>query len=103
MDQIKRIEKMEKRLDASASAVLRMTEALDEYENTYKAYKELADYYGSGLWMKDYEDDEKGVLPKDLKRGVLSEDAVYDLICENHEIAVRMMKLVLRMAEDKSI
>ena len=33
--------------------------------------------------MKDYEDDEAGKLPSDLKRGVLSEDLVYDLIRED--------------------
>ena len=26
--------------------------------------------------------DEKGLIPKDLKRGVLSEDALYDLLAE---------------------
>ncbi|MBQ3516767.1 MAG: DUF4298 domain-containing protein, partial [Lachnospiraceae bacterium] len=37
-------------------------------------------YYGSDIWRKDYEDDESGKLPADLKRGVLSEDAVYHLL-----------------------
>ena len=29
---------------------------------------------------KDYEADERGELPPDLKRGVLSQDALYDLL-----------------------
>ena len=33
--------------------------------------------------MKDYEADEAGKLPADLKRGVLSEDALFDLLEEN--------------------
>ena len=41
--------------------------------------KILEDYYTSGQWRKDYEADEQGLLPKDLKRGVLSQDALYDL------------------------
>ncbi len=43
---------------------------------------ELDDYYGS-YWMKDFEADEAGRLPEDLKRGVLSEDALYDLLTDN--------------------
>ena len=40
----------------------------------------LEDYYTSGLWLEDYEADERGELPLDLKRGVLSQDALYDLL-----------------------
>ena len=43
---------------------------------------ELCAYYESGQWLKDYELDEKGLLPPSLKRGVLSQDAVYDLLAE---------------------
>ena len=49
--------------------------------------------------MKDYEADEAGELPKDLKRGVLSEDAVYDLITENNALRIRMMKLLTQAME----
>ena len=44
--------------------------------------KELEEYYGSELWKKDFADDEAGLIPNDLKRGVLSEDAIYDLLEE---------------------
>lgn len=42
--------------------------------------KMLEDYYTSGQWRDDYEADEQGLLPDDLKRGVLSQDALYDLL-----------------------
>ena len=41
---------------------------------------ELVDYYESGQWRKDYEADERGELPRDLKRGVLSQDGLWDLL-----------------------
>ena len=41
---------------------------------------ELVRYYESGQWLRDYELDEQGLLPPDLKRGVLSQDGVYDLL-----------------------
>ena len=42
----------------------------------------LEEYYTSGEWRNDYEADEAGLLPSDLKRGVLSQDGVYDLLTE---------------------
>ena len=41
--------------------------------------------------MKDYEDDEAGRLPEGLARGVLSEDAVYNLLYEQR-VLMDMMK-----------
>ena len=35
---------------------------------------------GSGKWQEDYEADEAGKVPADLKRGVLSEDGLYNLL-----------------------
>lgn len=43
-------------------------------------YKKLVEYYESGLWLSDYERDEKGELPPDLGRGCLSQDGIYNLI-----------------------
>jgi len=40
----------------------------------------LSAYYTSGEWREDYEADERGELPPDLKRGVLSQDALYNLL-----------------------
>ena len=47
---------------------------------------ELSAYYESDLWMEDYEADEAGELPADLKRGVLSEDCLYNLLAEYEEL-----------------
>ena len=41
---------------------------------------QLSDYYGSPEWKRDYAADEAGLLPSDLKRGVLSEDGIYNLL-----------------------
>lgn len=40
----------------------------------------LQEYYTGGLWLQDYTLDEQGYLPRDLKRGVLAQDTVYDLL-----------------------
>ena len=46
----------------------------------------LEAYYESPLWKEDFEDDEQGRFPAGMKRGVLSEDGVYDLLEEYAEI-----------------
>ena len=46
---------------------------------------ELEAYYTSDEWKRDFTDDEKGLFPKKLPRGVLSEDGVYILLEEYRE------------------
>ena len=41
---------------------------------------ELSEYYGSASWKRDFAADEAGLLPQKLKRGVLSEDGIYNLL-----------------------
>ena len=43
---------------------------------------ELRDYYSGGQWLRDYEADERGELPADLKRGVLSQDGLWNFLEE---------------------
>ena len=57
-------------------------ERIKKMEEHYKALKE---YMDSGLWLEDYEADERGELPPELKRGVLSQDGLYDLLQDIEE------------------
>ena len=43
----------------------------------------LESYYHSPLWQADYAADEAGDSPLALKRGVLSQDTIYDLLTDN--------------------
>jgi hypothetical protein len=45
----------------------------------------LEDYYENGLWRLDFETDERGLLPRGLKRGVLSEDGLYNVLTDAWE------------------
>ena len=103
MTRIERITEMERCLDVSRAAVDKLMEAFDAYEAVQKDFLKLSDYYGSTAWMRDYEADEAGKLPADLKRGVLSEDEVYDLLEDNHELAVRMLKTITKALENQSL
>ena len=75
MTQIERIAAMEATYDRAAAALAAGQIDLPEFQL-------LADYMSGGDWLQDYEADEAGLLPPDLKRGVLSQDGLYNLICD---------------------
>ena len=83
---IKRITEMEEKLDRVQSVLEKLGESLEEYRSVSKDIKVLEKYYTGKNWREDLKLDEEGRLPRDLKRGVLSEDAIYDLLELNKEI-----------------
>ena len=50
------------------------------YESVLPGLKELEAYYTSPEWQEDYAADEAGLLPEGLKRGVLSQDGISNLL-----------------------
>ncbi len=89
MDQTKRIDRicrMEERMDAVLSAAKALEQALENWERVRPALSELAAYYDGGDWLSDFTADEAGLLPEDLKRGVLSEDGLFDLLERAREL-----------------
>ena len=90
MEQIERIKQMELRLERAAKAVMEMSAALDKYEAALADFEVLDAYYGSEEWKQDFADDEAGRLPADLKRGVLSEDGIWNLLSDAKELENRL-------------
>ena len=76
--QIERIKKYESYLD-EATLLIRTDRNSDRLKYLIS---ELEAYYESIKWRKDFENDEAGLLPKKLPRGVLSEDGIYNLLEE---------------------
>jgi len=58
----------------------KIAEVGGEAEDLRSDMAKLEAYYGSALWKEDFAKDEAGELPEDLKRGVLSEDGIYNLL-----------------------
>ena len=79
---IARVKKMEGYLDEILEFMKKHPSEVKEDRKVRDMLKELIDYYENGQWLADYECDERGELPKDLKRGVLAEDTIYNLIGE---------------------
>ena len=86
MTQTERIKYYECILDRTSAAAARLEAAIEEFEAVQPLVGELSDYYSSKKWRRDFEDDGAGKFPNDLKRGVLSEDAVYDALNENDRL-----------------
>lgn len=105
--QIERIRRMEALFDEGGEALRRLEQARREleqarqnlerarmsfeqacrdFEAAQAAIAELEAYYASSEWRADFEADVAGNLPADLKRGVLSEDGIWDLLEEWKEL-----------------
>ena len=89
-EQLQRIRKMERRLNRASAALKRLSSAIDKYEEAKEDIAALSNYYGSDLWKQDFADDEAGRLPANLKRGVLSEDGIWNLLEAHRELQKRI-------------
>ena len=94
MTQIERIARMEECLDTAYAAITELNTALDRYIAAQDQIHALTSYYDGGAWREDYEADEAGNLPAEMKRGVLSQDTLYDLLSDNRELLIRMAEIV---------
>lgn len=79
MHNIERIQAMEQAFDDILVAYRGLSLSLTRFSAVQPQILELFQYYGSQEFHQDLSLDEQGKLPRDLKRGVLSEDGVYDL------------------------
>ncbi len=101
MEQIERIKQMELYLDRASSAVMQLSAALDNYIDVQESISALDEYYSSDDWKQDYADDEAGLLPPNLRRGVLSEDAVWNLLSDTKEMNIRLLETVAEILRKK--
>ena len=92
MNQIERIKQMEERFERASKAIKKLSTALNNYAKVQEDLTALSKYYGSKDWKKDFNDDEAGRLPADLKRGILSEDGIWNLLEANKELREKLTK-----------
>ena len=70
-------------IQAQIRRIMYYEDMMHQAENgDLEVLRRLSDYYSSPAWKRDYAADEAGLFPKDLKRGVLLEDGIYDLLNE---------------------
>ena len=86
---IDRVSMMEDRFEKLTCALDRLDKAVGAYKDARCDLEMLKDYMDSGQWKEDYEADEAGLLPACLKRGVLSQDGLYDLLQDADKVLAR--------------
>lgn len=95
-----RIKEMEQCLDQATEALAQTEAALNAFKAAQPAIAMLAAYLGSDDWRKDLAADERGLLPQDLKCGVLSEDGIWNLLESNRELLQQMQELATQGLKD---
>ncbi len=69
---------------ARSLRLARILEMERNYDEALAGREDVLDalraYMDSGEWLSDFEADERGEIPPQIKRGVLSEDGLYNLL-----------------------
>ena len=81
---------MEGILNRATQKMDALEKKIAEYEEVQAEIQKLEEYYTSQQWKDDFAMDEKGELPDKLKRGILSEDGIYNLLERNKELKERI-------------
>ncbi|MGI6259022.1 MAG: DUF4298 domain-containing protein [Anaerolineaceae bacterium] len=92
---------METILDDHQALIDQLEALLKAFSEHQKEYRQLADYYSSQQFLTDFDEANSPDFPKDIKCGVLSEDAVFNLLTENHQIALQMLEIALNILKDE--
>ena len=80
------IYQMEAILDTAQLKMDALEQRIADYKEYQAKIQELESYYTSQQWKDDFAMDEEGKFPKKLKKGVLSEDGIYNMLERNKEI-----------------
>ena len=76
---------MEGHLNAYQGLIEELEACLQRVEAGQSSYIALRDYYTSQVYMEDVELSNQPDFPEEVYCGVLSEDAVYDLLDEHYQ------------------
>ena len=97
MEYMSEITRMEHHLNDASAALADFAAALEKLQAAQIWIHELERYYGSEEWYDHRSADERGELPASLPRGVLSEDAIYNLLTDNRDLAIQMLENATQM------
>ena len=100
MEQAARIREMEEKLNAALAAIGAMDKALEGYLAAQAGIRELEDYLTGPRWREDLAAEEEGLLPPELRRGVLSEDGIFNMLEENTELLRRLGSLGIELKDE---
>lgn len=79
----------------------KVNEILDKLEDDREDFDELVEYYYSEQFQKDYDDSNEGKIDSSINQGILTEDAIYDLMGDDYYLALRFLDLANKMIQQK--
>ena len=85
-EDFKHISEKEEIFDKVLQTQSAFAKAIEEYRELQPEIEKLEAYYSGKQWKEDFAMDERGEIPADVKRGVLSEDGIYNVLERNREI-----------------
>lgn len=100
-EKIERIQKMEGYLNDYAKTLEETKKAVDRLKEHQESYIQLRNYYSSQVYFDDLELSHQADFPADLPCGVLSEDAVYDLLDEHFQMGVELLEIATKMIKER--
>ncbi len=90
-ERLARIEEMENICHRAFAALRGLESAAEDFRALERDIMRLETYYTSPLWLSDRDADQAGEVPRDMKRGILAEDTVWDLLTD-----IERVKALLR-------
>ena len=100
-DKIQRIQRMESHLNDYAKTLEETKKAVDQLREHQENYIQLLYYYSSHAYFDDLDLSNQADFPTDLPCGVLSEDAVYDLLDEHFQMGVELLEIATKMIKER--
>ena len=93
-ERLERIRANEEKMDRCLAALSLIQTALEQWRAVQEDLRDLEVYYTGADWKRDYEADEKGLLPQDLKRGVLSQDGIGEMLDDAAELGKDLREIL---------
>lgn len=92
--------KYEAILNKSNSLFEQLRDIIDKINENQVEFNELKNYYMSEEYIRDVEISNTTDKYSDVPCGVLSEDAVFDLIGESYDISLEMLETATRILKN---
>lgn len=97
----KYIEDYTKIYDDHKKLIDNLCNALGEFRDHQKDFEKLESYYYSEQFHKDYDASNRGEIKGIDNLGILTEDAIYDLLGDNYYMARELLDMANYIIQDK--
>ena len=91
-EQCDNIDRMSKILLERQEILDKLESVLDELDEKNDEFQAIKEYFSSEQRMKDIDADEKGEIPESINRAALTQDELYNMLEDNHDVAVHMIE-----------